>query len=104
MILPKGFKPSAQQKKAFEVINNSNKSCFIYGRAGTGKSSFIEYLKTKTKKNYICLSRNGMAARLIGGSTIHSFFKFPPRTLLKDDDPTLILKINLKLIYIAVLI
>ena len=28
-----------------------------------------------------------MAARLIGGQTIHSFFQFPPRTLLKNNDP-----------------
>ena len=28
-----------------------------------------------------------MAARLIGGQTIHSFFEFPHRTLLKDNDP-----------------
>jgi hypothetical protein len=87
MKLPSGFKPSAQQKKAFEIVNETNKSSFIYGRAGTGKSSFIEYLKKNTKKNYICLSRNGMAARLIGGQTIHSFFQFPPRTILKDNDP-----------------
>ena len=87
MKLAKGFKPSAQQKKALDIVNNTNKSCFIYGRAGTGKSSFIEYLKINTNKKYICLSRNGMAARLIEGQTIHSFFKFPPRTLLKDNDP-----------------
>ena len=87
MKLAKGFKPSAQQKKALNIVNNTNKSCFIYGRAGTGKSSFIEYLKLNTNKKYICLSRNGMAARLIEGQTIHSFFKFPPRTLLKDNDP-----------------
>lgn len=87
MKLPKGFRPSAQQKKAFDIVNNTNKSCFIYGRAGTGKSSFIEYLKKNTNKKYICLSRNGMAARLIGGQTIHSFFNFPHRTLLKDNDP-----------------
>jgi hypothetical protein len=87
MKLPSGFRPSAQQKKALEIVNRTNESAFIYGRAGTGKSSFIEYLKKNTKKNYICLSRNGMAARIIGGQTIHSFFKFPPRTILKDNDP-----------------
>tara|TARA_B100000886_G_scaffold66059_1_gene41431 strand:- start:1625 stop:3394 length:1770 start_codon:yes stop_codon:yes gene_type:complete len=87
MKLPPGFKPSAQQKIAFDIVNDKNESCFIYGRAGTGKSSFIEYFKRNTKKNYICLSRNGLAARLIGGQTIHSFFRFPPRTLLKDNDP-----------------
>ena len=87
MKLPPGFKPSAQQKKAFDIVDDKNESCFIYGRAGTGKSSFIEYFKRNTKKNHICLSRNGLAARLIGGQTIHSFFRFPPRTLLKDNDP-----------------
>ena len=87
MKLPSGFKPSAQQKIAFDIVNDKSESCFIYGRAGTGKSSFIEYFKRNTKKNHICLSRNGLAARLIGGQTVHSFFRFPPRTLLKDNDP-----------------
>tara|TARA_A100000164_G_scaffold18875_1_gene15329 strand:+ start:252 stop:2066 length:1815 start_codon:yes stop_codon:yes gene_type:complete len=86
MKLPAGFRPSKQQKKAFEIINNTNKSCFIYGRAGTGKSSFVEYLKKNTKKNLITLARTGLAARLIGGQTIHSFFKFSHTTILKDDE------------------
>ena len=86
MKLPTGFKPSKQQKKAFEIINNTTKSCFIYGRAGTGKSSFVEYLKKNTKKNLITLARTGLAARLIGGQTIHSFFKFSHTTILKDDE------------------
>tara|TARA_Y100000992_G_C21260393_1_gene490958 strand:+ start:153 stop:1967 length:1815 start_codon:yes stop_codon:yes gene_type:complete len=86
MKLPSGFRPSKQQKKAFEIINNTTKSCFIYGRAGTGKSSFVEYLKKNTKKNLITLARTGLAARLIGGQTIHSFFKFSHTTILKDDE------------------
>jgi len=86
MKLPSNFRPSKQQKKAFEIINNTNKSCFIYGRAGTGKSSFIQYLKKNTNKNLITLARTGLAARLIEGQTIHSFFNFSHTTILKNDD------------------
>lgn len=85
MELPKGFKPSAQQRKAFDLIEQGTKSCFIYGKAGSGKSTFIEYFRKNTKKLNITLTFTGLAAVLIKGQTIHSFFQLPPRLLMKDD-------------------
>ena len=85
MQLPSGFKPSKQQVQALMTLEETNDSIFIYGRAGSGKTTFIEYFRKNTKKNFVTLTFTGLAAVLIKGQTIHSFFQFPPRTLLKDD-------------------
>ena len=79
-------KLSKAQEKAFEGLENTKNSYFIYGAAGTGKSSFIEYFRNKTKKNTITLTFTGLAAILVKGQTIHSFFQLEPRLLLKNDE------------------
>lgn len=65
-------------KKAFHLAENTNKNIFITGRAGTGKSTFLEYFKKHTQKKVVFLSPTGVAALNIGGETIHSFFRFKP--------------------------
>ncbi len=64
--------------KAFNLLENSKESVFITGRAGTGKSTFLRYLKENSKKKIVLLAPTGVAALNIGGQTIHSFFRFPP--------------------------
>ena len=86
MELPKGFRPSVAQRKAFDGLEATSNSYFIFGAAGSGKSTFIEYFRKKTKKNTITLTFTGLAAILIKGQTIHSFFQLEPRLLLKNDD------------------
>ena len=86
MELPKSFKPSKAQKEAFEGLENTSNSYFIFGAAGSGKSTFIEYFRKNTKKNSITLTFTGLAAILTKGQTIHSFFQLEPRLLLKNDD------------------
>lgn len=85
MQLPSNFKPSKQQREAFEVIENTNESVFIYGPAGSGKSSFIEFFRKNTTKSNITLTHTGLAAILIKGQTLHSFFQLPIGTNLKGD-------------------
>lgn len=86
MKLPSSFKPSVAQMNAFDGLENTKKSYFVYGAAGSGKSTFIEYFRKKTKKNTITLTFTGLAAILIKGQTIHSFFQLEPRLLLKGDE------------------
>jgi len=64
-------------ESAVDILENSNKSAFITGKAGTGKSTLLKYFKSKTKKECVILSFTGLAAINVGGDTIHSFFKFP---------------------------
>jgi len=52
------------------------KMLFITGKAGTGKSIFLKYLKRKVLKNAVFVAPTGIASINIQGQTIHSFFKF----------------------------
>ncbi|HET7838808.1 MAG TPA: DEAD/DEAH box helicase [Rectinemataceae bacterium] len=53
---------------------------WISGRAGTGKSTYLQYLKTVLRpRNAVYLAPTGVAALSIGGQTIHSFFWIDPR-------------------------
>ena len=57
-------------------IIESNKSYFITGPAGTGKSTMINNLKeelTKNNKKIKCLCPTYLSALNIGGSTLHKF-------------------------------
>jgi ATP-dependent exoDNAse (exonuclease V) alpha subunit len=59
-------------------MEGSNKSLFITGRAGTGKSTLLAYFKSVTSKRIAVLAPTGVAALNIGGQTIHSFCRFKP--------------------------
>lgn len=70
-------------KKAFELAENSDKNIFITGKAGTGKSTFLNYFRENTKKEIVLLAPTGVAAVNIKGQTIHSFFNFKPDITLQ---------------------
>jgi hypothetical protein len=63
---------------AFDLIERQGQSVFLTGKAGTGKSTFLHYLREKTAKATVVLAPTGVAALNVGGQTIHSFFQFPP--------------------------
>ena len=83
--LPDNYEEDEVVKNLFERIENSNESVFLTGKAGTGKSTFVHYFTTKTKKKTLLLSFTGIAAVNIGGQTIHSFFRLPFKPLLPRD-------------------
>lgn len=64
-----------------DLIENQNENIFITGRAGTGKSTLLNILKKTSKKNAAVVAPTGIAALNVGGQTIHSFFKFPPKMI-----------------------
>lgn len=70
---------------ALSLINYTNKSVFLTGKAGTGKSTFLRHVCKSTKKKHIVLAPTGIAAINVGGSTIHSVFKLPFYPLLPED-------------------
>jgi len=74
-------------KEIINLLETTNNSLFISGKAGTGKSSLLKYFTSHTKKKYIILAPTGIAALNVRGQTINSFFKFPPRII---DPQTLI--------------
>ena len=68
-----------EQSKIYEYITAKKKNVFIQGQAGTGKSTLINYIKDNSEKNIVLASPTALAATTIGGSTLHSLFRLPPK-------------------------
>ena len=66
-----------EQMMAYELIANTNSSFFLTGRAGTGKTTFLQNVQKIVDKEFVVLAPTGLAAILAGGETIHSFFGLP---------------------------
>lgn len=71
---------------AFSIINESRKNIFLTGKAGTGKTTFLKYLRQKISKFNITLAFTGAAAINAGGQTINSFFQLDFRPFLPNDN------------------
>ncbi len=69
-----------EMKSAIALLEDERERfIWISGRAGTGKSTFLHYLKTELRpRNTVYLAPTGVAALTIGGQTIHSFFWINP--------------------------
>jgi ATP-dependent exoDNAse (exonuclease V) alpha subunit len=61
-----------------DALENNPENMFITGRAGTGKSTLLDYWRAHTKQNIVVLAPTGVAALNVRGQTIHSFFGFHP--------------------------
>ncbi len=71
-------------KDILEILQNTNESLFITGKAGTGKSSLLKHFIKNTNKKLVILAPTGIAALNVGGQTIHSFFRFPPSIITEN--------------------
>jgi len=67
-----------QFRHALDIMEDSDRSIFITGRAGTGKSTLLNYFRHTTQKKVAVLAPTGVAALNVKGQTIHSFFRFKP--------------------------
>ena len=65
-----------QFRCALDIMEHTDKSVFITGRAGTGKSTLLDYFRNTTRKSVAVLAPTGVAALNVKGQTIHSFFGF----------------------------
>src|SRR6187402_574671 len=68
---------SPEQAAVFAAIENSRDHIFVTGRAGTGKSTLLEYLSWHTSKQLVVCAPTGVAALNVAGQTIHSLFRLP---------------------------
>lgn len=66
----------------FNLAEHTNRSIFLTGKAGTGKTTFLNDFVSKTRKKHIVVAPTGIAAINAGGVTIHSMFGLPLRTFL----------------------
>lgn len=64
--------------KALTLMEKTDRHLFITGRAGTGKSTLLNYFRRTTEKEVAVLAPTGVAALNVEGQTIHSFFNFKP--------------------------
>lgn len=72
-------------KQVEALLAHTGSSVFMTGKAGTGKSTFLRYITSTTRKKHVVLAPTGIAAVNAGGQTLHSFFHIPLRPLLADD-------------------
>jgi len=70
---------------ALEYALYTKASIYLTGKAGSGKTTFLKYLREVTDKNMVVLAPTGVAAVNAGGQTIHSFFKIAPSLYVPND-------------------
>jgi ATP-dependent DNA helicase PIF1 len=75
---PENIEINEQFEKALRLMEDTSRNVFVTGRAGTGKSTLLQYFRERTKKRVALLAPTGVAALNIRGQTIHSFFGFKP--------------------------
>ncbi|MDB5193319.1 MAG: helicase [Segetibacter sp.] len=64
-------------QKAVAFVNQTGRHLFLTGKAGTGKTTFLKYIKENSFKKMAVVAPTGVAAINAGGVTIHSFFQLP---------------------------
>lgn len=64
-------------KTAWDFVENTGKSVFLTGKAGTGKTTFLRRVVEESRKRTVVVAPTGIAAINAGGVTIHSFFQLP---------------------------
>ena len=62
---------------AADYVQFTNEPIFLTGKAGTGKTTFLKYIKENSGKQCAVVAPTGVAAINAGGTTIHSFFQLP---------------------------
>ncbi|WP_185288932.1 AAA family ATPase [Chryseobacterium lactis] len=79
------------------LLEHTSRSVFLTGKAGTGKTTFLNDFVKKTRKKHIIVAPTGIAAINAGGVTLHSLFGIPSRTFVPTTeyiDPNLAMNIN----------
>ena len=76
-----------EQQAVFDAIETTMENLFVTGRAGTGKSTLLNYLADNTSKQLVICAPTGVAALNVGGQTIHSLFRLPIGVIADQDIP-----------------
>ncbi len=74
-----------EQAEVFELIESTKEHVFVTGKAGTGKSTLLEYVNWHTDKTLVVCAPTGVAALNVGGQTIHSLFRLPTGVIADED-------------------
>lgn len=71
-------------KLAFDFVENTNCSLYLTGKAGTGKTTFLKYVRNQSTKKMAIVAPTGVAAINASGVTIHSLFQLPFATFIAN--------------------
>lgn len=69
---------------AYRFITETNQNIFLTGKAGTGKTTFLKYLREHSLKKSVVAAPTGVAAINAHGVTLHSLFQLPLGIILPD--------------------
>jgi DNA-binding NarL/FixJ family response regulator len=72
---------------AVQFVNQTSRSVFLTGKAGTGKTTFLKFIRDNTFKKIAITAPTGVAAINAGGTTLHSFFQLPFGPYLPASQP-----------------
>lgn len=86
-------------RHTLDVLEKTDRSLFITGRAGTGKSTLLQLFRNTTRKKTAVLAPTGVAALNVQGQTIHSFFGFAPRIVTAKEASRRVTMKHLKRLY-----
>ena len=71
---------------AGQYVRDTGCNIFLTGKAGTGKTTFLQSLKDAFPKRLVVTAPTGVAAINAGGVTLHSFFQLPFGPCLPGSD------------------
>ncbi len=71
---------------AVDLVTHSNRSIFLTGKAGTGKTTFLKWIREHCLKQLAVVAPTGVAAINAGGVTIHSFFQLPLAAFIPEGE------------------
>lgn len=71
---------------AYNFIQYTNRNLFLTGKAGTGKTTFLQRVREEIPKRMAVVAPTGVAAINAGGVTIHSFFQMPFGPIIPGSD------------------
>lgn len=69
---------------ASDLVNHTSRHIFLTGKAGTGKTTFLKYVRERCPKQMAVVAPTGVAAINAGGVTIHSFSSYRFRRLFRS--------------------
>lgn len=75
---------NSELRLAWQFVNETDRTIFLTGKAGTGKTTFLHKLKSESSKRTVVVAPTGVAAINAKGVTIHSFFQLPFGPILPD--------------------
>ena len=70
---------------ASDFVGKTDRTVFLTGKAGTGKTTFLHSIKANSLKRLVIVAPTGVAAINAKGVTIHSFFQMPFGPILPDN-------------------